>query len=257
MRSTIFSCESSDAKASRADASAAASSASSLEKLFMELEEPSWRSEPESSNQLEVSSSIESKTSPTQDATHPPTWESKIRAIMMPKMELRQDFFLGASSGEAGLPPSALTVAWGFFIPLPNASFGRPDVVCAMVWRKRSETPFGWGCSSKKGAAAGRLPVPAEEAVRVDELPACGDAPLSAQDAFEGELLRASEEPAVALAASFFSSSRRRASMRSFADTSRTLGEALSADFPGRPAGAAGAAGFAGEAGTAGAAGTP
>ena len=72
-----------------------------------------------------------------------------------------------------------------------------------------------------------------------------------------GRALRASEEPAVALAASFFSSSRRRASMRSFADTSRTLGEALSADFPGRPAGAAGAAGFAGEAGTAGAAGTP
>ena len=63
--------------------------------------------------------------------------------MMMPNMELRQDFFLGASSGEAGLPPSTLTVAWGFFIPLPNASFGLPDVVCAMVWRKRSETPFG------------------------------------------------------------------------------------------------------------------
>lgn len=111
----------------------------------MELEEPPWRSEPESSNQLEVSSSIESKTSPTQDATHPPTWESKIRAMMMPNMELRQDFFLGASSGEAGLPSSGLTVAWGFFIPLPNASFGRPDVVCAIVWAQAVGNTFRMG----------------------------------------------------------------------------------------------------------------
>ena len=115
--------------------------------------------------------------------------------MMIPKMEPRQDFFLGVSSGEAGLPPSTPTVDCGFFIPLPNASFGRPDVVCAMVRRKRSETPFGWGCSSKKGAAAGRLPAPAGGVARVDELPTCGDVSAYTRDAAEGELLRASEEP--------------------------------------------------------------
>ena len=175
----------------------------------------------------------------------------------MPNMELRQDFFLGASSGEAGLPSSGLTVAWAFSFPCRT----RPSVAptsCAPLF----------GASSRKHLSDGDAPLrraPPQDAFPFLREKQCASAnsppaempPYLRRMPSKGELLRASEEPAVTLAASFFSSSRRRALMRSFADTSRTLGEALSADFPGRPAGAAGAAGFAGEAGTAGAAGTP